>query len=71
MEIESVEHQLLSTLKLVARSHGDTSGWAECASAIYEQLIKDTPDELIEKRIVDGVCYARLTDEAKIVLKWA
>ena len=63
--------ELMSNLKLITRSPRDDSGRSKCVSQIYEQLIKDTPDELVEKKLVGGVRFVRLTDEAKIVLKWS
>ncbi len=62
--------ELLTRLRLIERSPRDSAGWSKCASKIYEQLIKDTPDELVEKRIIKAEHFVRLTDEAKAVLKW-
>ena len=61
---------LITRLKLIERSPCDNDGWSKCTTAIFTQLISETPDNLIEKRLDGDVHYVRLTPEAKIVLKW-
>ncbi len=57
-----------TTLKLIARSLADENGWVTCASEVYRQLIVPMPDVLVEKH--PERFAARLTPEAKIILKW-
>lgn len=59
------------TLDLCNRSPKDADGWSKCSSAIYEQIIAPMPVELVERKEVDGVFYARLTDAANNVLAWS
>jgi len=59
-----------NVLKLCARSPVDAQGFSKCAPLIYEQLVSRMPAGLIDHEMVDDEHRIRLTDEAKVILKY-
>jgi hypothetical protein len=58
----------IDVLKLILRSPDRGNGWRSCAPVLFEKLIKDMPDELVEKD-ADGL-RARLTDDGEALAEW-
>lgn len=57
------------TLRLIARSKSNPDGWVFCSDQCWS-IVKSLPEELYDFRSWNGSWYVRLTDEARIILKW-
>lgn len=60
-----ITSQQMDTLKLIQRSQADEDGWCRCSVPIF-LVIDQMPTDLVRTR---GL-FAKLTHEARIVLKW-
>ena len=58
----------LAGLKLVERSEKDSDGWVQCNPKIFNALSATIPTDLMESN--EETNQVRITEEAKIVLKW-
>ena len=70
-DVMKMTAQLMSKLKLIARSQTSDDGWTLCASRIFDQVFSGTPDSLILKRTEGEKHFVKLTTEARILLEWA
>ena len=55
-------------LNLIARSPDRGNGWRTCSPMLFEKLIAEMPDSLVEKD-AEGL-RVKLTDEAETILFW-
>ena len=55
-------------LNLIARSPDRGNGWRTCSPMLFEKLIAEMPDSLVEKD-AKGL-RVKLTDEAETILFW-
>jgi hypothetical protein len=62
-------NQIKDTLRLIARSKSNPDGWVLCSDQCWP-IVELLPKELYDFRSWDGSWHVRLTDEARIILKW-
>ena len=58
----------ISIIQLIKRSQDTGDGWRNCNPALFDQLILNMTDELVEKDY--NKKRVRFTEEGLVVIKW-
>ena len=64
-----LDHKIMHLMRLV-KHDADSSGWADVSSAVWP-IIKDVPDELLEKVQNGDKGKVRLTHDGELLLAYS